>query len=80
MNWREWLTKERRSIVWNAQPLWVKIATLVIALPAWIIFAVVGVINGDIGSPYADAAFGLFGIVAALQLAYFAKALWRMDV
>jgi hypothetical protein len=72
----DWIVKHRPGKpVWNAQPDWVKVTTLAVALPIWVAAAALGSkvsILDDIG-------FGVFAAVAVLQLVFFARALWRME-
>jgi hypothetical protein len=64
---------------WRVLPRWVKWASVLIGLPAWLVF-MAGIFRGDIGSSYQIFAFALFGCVAALQGFFIAQAYWRMDL
>ncbi len=65
---------------WDAQPRWVKVLTATVAMPAWVILAVI-LIAGDVLRLgwLVSLCFGAFATVVALQLAFVVKALWRMD-
>ena len=80
MDWFRWLKRETRNPFWNCQPLWVKLITVTVAIPAWLVFASIGVVRGDIGSPYADGAAVIFASVAILQMIFVGRALWRHDI
>lgn len=66
---------------WDAQPRWVKVLTLTVAVPAWLVFALL-VATGDVFRLewLAYFCFGSGATVMALQLFFLARAFWRMDL
>jgi hypothetical protein len=74
--------KELRSLSqdqWTVLPKWVRAVTFVVGAPAWIFFAV-SVVNGEIGGRLQLIAFGIFGLVAFLQIVFLIRAYWRNDI
>lgn len=63
-----------RSTEWTVQPLWVKVLTVCVAIPAWI------VLIADMGGRFETPALIAFGAVVALQAVFAFRAYWRMDL
>lgn len=68
-----------RMSTWRILPTWVKTITILIGLPAWIIFLVC-LVSGAIGSQVQVTAFAAFMMVSLLQIAFVLRAYWRMDL
>lgn len=64
---------------WRVLPRWVKGVTIAIGLPAWLVL-LASLFLGGIGSRYQMAAFAVFLGVAVLQIIFFLKAYWRMEL
>ncbi len=64
---------------WRVQPKWVKVLTLGVALPAWLVF-MTSLFAGNIGGTLQTAAFIAFAAVVGLQMAFVFRAYWRMDL
>jgi hypothetical protein len=64
---------------WRVQPPWVKAVVIWIAVPAWLLFMAT-VLMGNIGGTVQMIAFGVFGAVALLTLAFVFRAYWRLDL
>jgi hypothetical protein len=68
-----------RDGLWQVQPRWVKALTLLIAVPAWLVF-VTSIFAGTLGGTLQTIAFSAFAAVALLQLAFVVRAFWRVDL
>ena len=68
-----------RDGLWQVQPRWVKALTLLIAVPAWLVF-VTSIFFGTLGGTLQTIAFSVFAAVALLQLVFVVRAFWRMDL
>jgi hypothetical protein len=64
---------------WRIQPKWVKVLTVGVAVPAWLLF-MRSVFTGHVGGTLSTVAFIAFAAVAALQMAFVFRAYWRMDL
>lgn len=64
---------------WSAQPVWVKLYTICIGLPAWI-FLMVGIFAADFGDVAMNVATVLFVGAALLQMLFVFRGYWRIDI
>ena len=68
-----------RTLIWRELPRWVKVTTVVVGLPAWLVFAA-GIVSGRTDNPLQFPAFIAFFAVALLQLACLCRLFWRIDL
>lgn len=66
---------------WQLFPRWLKVLTLLVALPAWLGFAAM-IVTGSIFEHETATLtlFGIFAFVAVCQTAFMARAAWRNDL
>jgi len=64
---------------WSVQPIWVKLYSICVGLPAWI-FLIVGIFAADFGDIAMNVATGLFAIAALIQIAFIFRGYWQMDI
>jgi hypothetical protein len=64
---------------WRVQPRWAKALTLLVALPAWIVW-MVSVFTGTPDGTLQTVAFGAFATIALLQLVFVFRAYRRMEL
>ena len=64
---------------WTVLPKFVKIGSLAIGLPAWVILAV-SVVSGKEFGAMQTTAFGVFVAAALVQIFFLVRAYWRKDI
>ena len=64
---------------WKVQPSWVKALTIVVAVPAWLVFAY-NILSDSPDDHVVHVSFVLFIVVALLQLIFVFRAYWREDI
>ncbi len=66
---------------WLALPKWVRLYSIPVGVPAWLLLMAHSFSSDGILSPSAnDVVVGFLASVALLQLAFVARAYWRMDI
>ena len=65
---------------WAVQPYWAKALTVIVGIPAWLVFAYNIVVSNEPDDRIIRVAFGLFMTVCLLQLALVARGYWRNDI
>lgn len=69
--------EDGRDMYWKLQPAWVKAFTIWIGVPAWLLF--IGEMAPPFEPPNPLVLIG-FAATAVLQMAFIARAFWRMDI
>jgi Ca2+/H+ antiporter len=64
---------------WKAQPRWVKLLTILVGLPAWLVL-MAAVFNDNINATVETVALGAFVATCLLQAPFVFRAYWRTEL
>jgi len=64
---------------WSVQPLWVRLLTILIALPAWLALAWL-VLSQNLNATYIKGIIGVLVLVAIAQISFIARAYLRNEM